>query len=264
MEYLKQKNKTIQILNNINLLILNFDFNDKNIQNKFKDVLEKLKNPTLNKLLNINSDLKELELNILNSNINSNALSILNKMYEKLEFIQFIFTKNTKDIRNIQEFIDDSEDCYLTISDINQLENCVTFIKDLIKNKNTEKEILDRFIEIIEEEKYKNIGIMFENSSSKYYDFNELFIGHLNPSEINKEHINNICNKSDFRLKAENPKYKCIVKYKNNGKLIIKNFDEILDLRNIALLRKKAQKDEKYFKICDDFSKNINDIQEIL
>ena len=96
MEYLKQKNKTIQILNNINLLILNFDFNDKNIQNKFKDVLEKLKNPTLNKLLNINSDLKELELNILNSNINSNALSILNKMYEKLEFIQFIFTKKLR------------------------------------------------------------------------------------------------------------------------------------------------------------------------
>ena len=37
-----------------------------------------------------------------------------------------------------------------------------------------------------------------------------------------------------------------------------------MDLRDIALLRKKDQKDDKYFSTCDNFSKNINEIQEIL
>ena len=37
-----------------------------------------------------------------------------------------------------------------------------------------------------------------------------------------------------------------------------------MDLRDIALLRKKDQKDDKYFSTCDNLSKNINEIQEIL
>ena len=151
-------------------------------------------------------------------------------MYEKPELIQFIFNKKIDDIRQMQEFIDDSEDFYLNISDINNLEICVNFIKDLKKNKKTEKQLLDRFIEILKEEKYKNIEMMFENSSSKYHDFYELYTNHLNPNEINKEHIKKIYFYSEFYLEAEYPKYKCNIKYKNNNKWIIINFDEILDL----------------------------------
>ena len=69
---------------------------------------------------------------------------------------------------------------------------------------------------------------------------------------------------SIFYLNPSYPKYNCIVKYKINNKDIQKDFDEILDLRDIALLRKKDQKEEGYSIICDEFAKSINQIQEIL
>ena len=119
-------------------------------------------------------------------------------------------------------------------------------------------------IEKVNEEKYKNIGIKFENSSGKYSDFHELYTNHLNPNELNKQHIKRIHSSSVFYLNSSYPKYKCIVKYTINNKNIEKDFDEILDLRDIVLLRKKDQKEEGYSIICDELAKNINQIQEIL
>ena len=104
----------------------------------------------------------------------------------------------------------------------------------------------------------------FENSSAKYHDFHELYTKHLNPNEMNKEHIKAINSKSKFILKPDYHSYKCIAEYCIKNKKFEKEFDEILDLRDIALLRKKEQKDDKYFSTCDNFSKNINEIQEIL
>ena len=51
-------------------------------------------------------------------------------------------------------------------------------IEHLKKNKNTEKEFLVEFIEILNDEKYKKIEMMFENSSSKYHNFYELYTNH--------------------------------------------------------------------------------------
>ena len=117
---------------------------------------------------------------------------------------------------------------------------------------------------MVDGNKKKDIGMKFENSSAKYHDFHELYTKHLNPNEMNKEHIKAINSKSKFILKPDYHSYKCIAEYCIKNKKFEKEFDEILDLRDIALLRKKDQKDDKYFSTCDNFSKNINEIQEIL
>ena len=119
------------------------------------------------------------------------------------------------------EFIDDSEDVFINIMDISYLEACKKFIESL-KNFSTEKIFLDNFFEIVKKD--SNIGMKFANSSSKYHDFHELYTKHLNPNEMNKEHIKAIYTSSTFYL---NPNYKCNAKYTINNSSINKDFEEI-------------------------------------
>ena len=118
---------------------------------------------------------------------------------------------------------------------------------------------MDNFLEIVK--KSINIEMSFANSSSKYHDFHELYTKYLNPNEMNKEHIKSIYESSIFDLK---PNYQCKAFYIINNKKMVKDFDEILDLRDIALLRKKDQNEDLYIKVCEIFANFINDIQEIL
>ena len=135
-------------------------------------------------------------------------------MYERPELIEFLLHKNHEDIRKMGEFIDDSEDIFLNISDINQLETCLIFLNDLKKKQipeekfidekksSDEEKFLDEFMKIIKDEKYKDIGMKFDNSSSKYHDFYEIYTNNLNPNELNKEHIKKIYISSDFYLET--------------------------------------------------------------
>ena len=108
-----------------------------------------------------------------------------------------------------------------------------------------QKIFLDNFINIVENN--KDIGIKFEKSSSNYADLHEFYIKYLNPNEMNKKHIKAIYESSIFNLNQVYPNYKCNVEYFINNKKILKGFEEILDLRDIALLRKKDQNNENYF-----------------
>ena len=265
LKLLNNKKNTINKLHKIILLLKDFNLEEKNIQNSLETSIDNLKNySSLNDLITINTNINNLNLKILDSNLNSKALTVIEKMYEKPELMDFLKNKDVNDIHQMGEFIDDSEDVYITIADINLLETCIKFIKELKKINYSDRQFLDNFIDIVNEENYKDIGIKFENSSGKYSDFHELYTNHLNPNDLNKQHIRKIHLSSNFTLNPSYPQYKCIVKYKINDKNIIKKFDEILDLRDIALLRKKDQKDEGYSIICDELAKNINQIQEIL
>jgi len=162
------------------------------------------------------------------------------------------------------EFIDDSEDVYITISDITTLESCKKFLEELNKFSDSEKIFLNNFIKISNQKKYKDIAIKFDNSHSKYNDFHELYTHHLNPNELNKQHIKLIYEKSVFYIKHSYPLYECNVEYNINKKSYTNDFDTILHLRDVALLRKKDQREEFYFEICEKFTNIVNEIQEIL
>ncbi|OUM67355.1 hypothetical protein PIROE2DRAFT_58828 [Piromyces sp. E2] len=258
-----RKNDIIK-LESIFLLLQDFQFQNKYIRKYIKKSISILKNrPSLHNLAYISSFLHKLNIKILNLDENLEAQAVINKMYYKPELITFLMNKSIDDIHQMGEFIDDSEDVYITLSDIDQLETCVAFIREL-KERSTnlnEKEFLNTFLIILENEnQYREIGIKFENSSGKYNDFYELFTSHLNPNELNKEHIKKIYVNSIFILKSN----QCTVEYSSSNKRFIKDFDEMLDLRDVALLRKKDQREKDYFKICERFAEMISDIQEII
>ena len=237
----------------------------KEIKEKLEKIEMKLKqNTSLKQLMKIDINLKKLDLNILNPNENQRCLTIINKMYEKPELINFIKDKTISDIHQMGEFIDDSEDVFISISDITTLETCKKFLEDLNRFTDSEKNFINNFIKISNQEKYKDIAFKFDNSHSKYNDFHELYTNHLNPNELNKRHIESIYEESIFSINYSYPLYECNVCYAINKKNYITNFDSILDLRDVALLRKKDQKEEFYFNICDKFINIVKEIQEIL
>jgi len=273
LKLLKNRKNNINKYNRIILLLQDFkSTQDDNIQIKLNEIIEHLKKDdelTLKNLISLNEELKKLNLDILNTNSKENrdALALIEKMYEKSELIDFIKNKTIIDIHPMGEFIDDAEDVYLTLADIDQLETCVAFIHDL-KNKGNEldeRTFLNTFINTLSlDPNYKDIYNKFENSSSKINDFNELYTIHLNPNELNKVHIKKIYSSSEFIIKYCDPDYQCQVKYYNNKGIVHKNLDELLELREVALLRKKDQREKNYFQICDDFANMINDILTIL
>ncbi|ORX43670.1 hypothetical protein BCR36DRAFT_460280 [Piromyces finnis] len=252
LSLLKNKDSNIRYYENIILLLEDFKLNGENLRAIFRENKTNLENySSLYDLIKINDSLNLLNLNILDLNSNDSiiALEVMDKMYEEPKLMEFIKDKQICDVHSMGEFIDDSEDNYLTYNDIDQLETCIEFQKEL-----TKKNI---FIDIIKSNShYHDIGLKFENSSGKFSDFNELFTNHLNPNELNKAHIKSIYNDSKIDLKNNYPEYKCEVSYKNNGKYVIKNYDELSELRTIALLKKGE--------VYDEFANIITNIQDIL
>ena len=285
LKLLIERRNTIKLIKNVILLLKDFvninitnrnpnnennDFTTNNeIENKLiKQVQQLEKCDFLEQLLQVNKNLKNLKLKILNNNNTYlNSQDIVNKMYEKPELISFIKNKEIDIIHQLGEFIDDSEDFFLSISDIIQLENCMTFInelKNINKKVKSEETFLNLFVAMANKKRYKDIGLKFENSAKKYNDFYELYTINLNPNDLNKEHIKKIYNSSTFILKSSYPEYHCTVYYNNNNKSMIKDFEELLDLRDVALLRKKDQQEDQYFNVCEGFVDIIGKIQDIL
>jgi len=263
---LNNKNRTITLLKNIIKLLCDFKPKDCTLQKYIKTIIDKLeKKSSLMFLRRAYKYLYRLNLNIMNSDLYNEIQGVINEMYAKPELMKFIIDKKIENIHQMGEFIDDIEDIYITLSDIDKLESCMAFIQELKNNSSlSENKFLDKFIEIIEENKFKDIGIKFKDVSGKYGDIYELYTNHLNPNELNKVHIELIYKYSSFDIQYTNSEYICKTNYKGkDNKPFSKNFDEMLDLRDIALLRKKDQKKE-YFKICDGFAEIITDIQEII
>jgi len=265
---LKDRKNIIDLLNKILLLFKDFQIKYNVKQKYFESVIDQFENnPSLNQLLRENSKLKKI--NIFRSK-SSNAQAIIHQMYNKPELMKFIINKTIHDIHQMGEFIDETEDVFIVISDIDQLESCISFIQEL-KRKNVDEvedevKFLRKFIDLTDHTYFRDIGKNFENSSSKYNEFYELYTYHINSNELNKVHIKRIYYQSTFNIELFYPEYKCSVYYMNNKKLTTKTFDEILDLRDIALLRKKDQSREEndYIKISENFVKFVTDIQEIL
>jgi len=270
LKLLSHKEERIDVLNKILLLLRDFHIKNGTIQIQLNNFIKLLKDkPTLDGISYVDTQLKQLNLSILNTEAN-NAIAVIDSMYRKSELMKFILNKRIEDIRQMSEFIDDTENVFIILSDIDQLESCMSFIQVLNKeDKQDEKKFLDTFIELINKPMYRDIGIKFENSSGKYNDFYELYTYHLDSNELNKAHIKSIYFNSVFELKYVNPQYQCSVFYYNNKKLIKNGFDEMLDFRDIALLRKKDQntkheKERSYINICNIFIQIISNIQEII
>ena len=125
----KKKPKKMILLKKIILLLNDFKFegtNTKEILEKSKENLENLS--SFKKLIEIDKKLKELNLKILNPELNKESLTVIDKMYDKPELIKFFKDKAIKEIHQMGEFIDDSEDVFIKYVDLSYLEECINWI----------------------------------------------------------------------------------------------------------------------------------------
>ncbi|ORX81684.1 hypothetical protein BCR32DRAFT_299267 [Anaeromyces robustus] len=266
MHILKNRNKRIDIINKTILLLNDFNINNMQEINELNNINSNFKKcNTIQEMYNIELKLNELDLCILNSN-NFTSQSVLYEMYSNPDLIKFLLERNIDDLKQMSEFIGDDENIAIDDSDLRELESCMAFVQKL-KNENLKvaKIFLKNFVEVIEGNKnYKNIGINFKNASSKLKDFKELFKVHLNLNELNKVHINGIFDYSIFNINILYPDYECNILYNGYNKQIIKKFDEIQDLRDMALLKKYDKNDSSYYDICKKFVNIVDNIQEII
>ncbi|ORX43675.1 hypothetical protein BCR36DRAFT_415516 [Piromyces finnis] len=136
LSLLKNKDSNIRYYENIILLLEDFKLNGENLRAIFRENKTNLENySSLYDLIKINDSLNLLNLNILDLNSNDSiiALEVMDKMYEEPKLMEFIKDKQICDVHSMGEFIDDSEDNYLTYNDIDQLETCIEFQKELTK-----------------------------------------------------------------------------------------------------------------------------------
>ena len=151
---LKEKAKKCYLLNKLILLLNDFEFNESIIKNALEKSKEDLEHTSsLKKLFEIDIKIKELNLDILNPRKNKNSLTVLDKMYERPEFINFFKNKTIYDIRQMNDLIDDSEDVFITAADIDNLEACLKFIEKLKIFCSSEKKFLNQFINLVEKNK---------------------------------------------------------------------------------------------------------------
>ena len=196
-------------------------------------------------------------------------------MVEKEELLDLLLNKKFDDIRIFIEFFDDLDEEFLKIEDIYDLEKCVLFIENL-KNSKNDSNLLNQFVKLIDLIEFKNIKTNLNNIKSKINEIKEGYNKSLNDEIINENIIKCISNESEFLINFDKSTkiYNCKCNYKkikiklnkknNNENKIEKQMDDIIILKEKAILRFKNKGKDQYFEICQSFIKNINYITNIL
>jgi len=269
LKYLKNRKETSKLLKNIESLLSDFILPDQNIKEDIKSIIKDFeKKLSLKNLEEIYQKIEKMNINLLQQDKYTNAKVILNEMYDEPELMKFIIKNKIDDIHQMNDIIDDKEDYTLTTADIEVLENCMEFVnklKDSCKSfegkRQSEKNFIDNFIKLIEDDEYKLIGCKFEDASKKYSEYKDLLESQINKNECNIVKIKNIYESSKISINIINQDLKCKIDYENNKKSL--DFSELLKLRDVALLRKKDHKEE-YLKICNSFIDLVDNLLLIM
>ena len=224
----------------------------------------KFENVNFEELIEINDEIKMLNLEIINE---KKCQNILFYLFEK-EFIKFLENKTLDDIRNLQDIAgEDIESYNIDMTDLQSLENCILFIQELTKMKNSNlKNFCDNFIELIKKPNFSNLETNIEKISQKFPVLSTLYSEQFNKDFLAKKNIEKIYDNSSFNIKYNNSEYFCEVDYdyinKNKEK---KKFEDILDYKDNALMRKKDnKKDNTFYDICVKFVEIIRQISKII
>ena len=243
-------------ISNIIKLSVKFEIKNDKLLKKLNEIKQKLENDLeINELSSINNKINELNLPILN---NEKGKNIIDYLFSKDGILDFLYTKQIEDIRNLEDFAgEDTESYNVDSADLRSLGTCVAFISEL---KNCRKDnlmnFLNDFIILTGKNRFEQLDISVKTISDKYYDLSSLYSDQIDKDSLAKKNIEEIYKKSTFLLKYENAKYICEVDYdyKNKDKEKRK-FEDILDYRDNALMRKKDENNEN-----DNNKKNRNDI----
>ena len=208
---------------------------------------------------------KLIDLNIFDGEEKQNQLIIiLNKFKEQPESFEFLLQTSIEDIANLEEMIYMNENNFVEVNDLLNMRKCVEFFNNIGKLDEIKKmedfAIIEKMRNKVKED--KNIYIYFEKYVNNYSQI-QLLKKTINRSEFLKYKIKLLFDGCAFFLSNEKTKYKnndqllfeCkIINEKN--KVNILSREEIISLRDRALLSKKITADYQYF--IDSITEIIN------
>ena len=226
----------------------------------------------------------KIELNLINIDITiileerkiikNNYLDILKMFKNSPDSIPFSLKINLMDCQTLREKVGEDDNVILTPNQIIDLEKCVIFMES-IKGKNNINEIPDyEFVKLFVkklEESTEDLTAHFKSYTDNYAEIKKLFDSILDRSEAKRQQIIYICKNSVIIFKNTKENFfigKYIKEYEKEGqkeykKIEIKNMDELIELREVALLSKKIasleENNKKFIKIIT----NINNILHI-
>ena len=208
----------------------------------------------------------------------------LTKFYELLlgkeEAITFIKTIKDRnlDIRNLNEFIDESETSELQTSDIDNLLNVYSFFEKLMENKNikTDENLLNIFKNNFLKE--KNIDINIQNYLNTYGEIVQLYESYGENPEMTKQKIESLLEESTLYLYKDKKDdlftFKLEYRNKNNNK-VESSENQLEELRNKILLTSSSSNNneekndksgltKKYIKLIENLTKLTKTLNSLL
>ena len=236
-----------------------------------------IQNITAEKVTSFGKQLEKYGIYILGTNQqvqeNQDYLNIIHALYRKKGSLEFLLKLSTDDCHYIQELCSETENTLLTIADIQDMEKCCKFMKNIIGNNNDKKtdlELITLFREKIKEQ--KNIPVVFEQYANNSRDIQELFSQKLDKSKASLKTIKYILKKSKFTVSITN-ELNNYFKFEGNyddeeeeNKEIA--YEELIELRRRAMLTKKlgeekSDEEKNIFIFNKIFAQKINEILKI-
>ena len=189
---------------------------------------------------------------------------------ESILFIKKIKDSNLE-IRNLNEFIDESENSQLQTTDIDNLIDVYTFFKKLIDNKEikTDEDLLKIFKKEFDNE--KGIDIKLQSYLNTYGEIYQLYQSYDENPEMTNQKIEKFLNNSKVEILKDKKTdifiYK--IKYKNqNGQDTEATLNELEELRNKILMSSSNNNEaitKKFTNLMDNIrhlTKTLNSLQK--
>ena len=263
---LSSKNRMLIIIKGTLTLFNSLKIQQTSFSQQLKDTLDKIKkNPKLQELTNVVNYLEEIDIDIMGE---TPHMIVLEQLTNKDGLIEFLIDKDTEGLRNLAEFVGESDNSSLKASDIQDFIRCVEFMNELKKfDELKDEDFFKAFIKLVRDDKYKNIVAYILKVNQNYFEIRDLYTKNIDKSEFTKKKVNDLLEYSIFHIKNENNIYICkclMTDPKNEGKFKEINFDEILEIRDRALLKKKDDEDKSFYENAQTFSFLINNIDTLL
>jgi len=210
--------------------------------------------------------LNNIGIDLLNGE--NNYINILMILNGRKDIITFLFKMTIQECRSLQEILSESENTFISINDLLDMEKCVEFFINLgklenLKDKNDD-ELIKLFKETLSKYEYEKTLIYFSHLVDNYSQINSLQES-MDKSTLLKNIIYNIFNGSTFILSNTKEKsFQCNYKQNSKSEKPSETKEDIISYRERAQLSKKITPSYKSFieSITEilNFSNIINDI----
>ena len=246
---INKKKYFFDIASAINTYIDNLKVNKTNFSDEIKDIIKKLQEKK--DIDTIRSCKQKLiGLKIMDEKEKDNKLiDILLEFKKQPESIIFLFEKSIQECRNLQEVATQSDNNYVNVNDLLDMEKCIEFCLSIGKLEDLKNINDNEIINKLKENVSKNEGILVY-IQSYVNNFGQIIMlqASLDKSEALKYIVQGLFNSSTYFLSnKETDKFKCTYIDKEKNNQVELKMEDIKRYRERALLSKKITPDYKYF-----------------